>query len=1297
MGKSNPDLYDLSISLDKFINKSQLSSKNSANKIRRNNKIRKCDFFESIIFFRSKIKILLAVFFILSFLTLSIFTPFDNTSKLYAAPKIKVFLDPGHGGGDPGATWYGFAEKVANLDIALRVKSKLEANGFEVAMSRTSDIKRSLDEIVSIANSSGADIFVSIHNNASLSVYSHGTETYWCANGVSGSSQLANLIQSNTISSAGRANRGVKTANFKVIKYTTMPAALIECAFMSNQTENDLLKTDAFREKLAIGIFNGIKEFAKGINKKEDLSQSQTSTTTSQNTLPSQSLPIDTSLISTKNTYSDLSKANSSGFTIKIDLPENGTKVFSEFEIRGWAADLRGTPPKKLAKIEVYKASEQSPENLIGKIENFDSNVLGSQGILDGGFSLNIDIEKLPAGENILYIVAYDNEGKYSVGNLGLIAIKEGDTSLINRNPIALPGGPYSGEVLKEIKFDASASYDPDGVISEYNWDFGDGSDLFIGSGISGAKPTHVYSQKGTYTVTLTVKDKLGLSSAQVVTTVAVIDPNEASSTTESSNDSSSTESNVSTETLSNTESNINQAKTSDTGITENVSNSTSFVGYIEIPTEALIKIFKDRNSTRIDRAARLAPLYVKYAKLFNLRADIAWAQMCHETNFLEFTGDVKPNQNNFCGLGATGGGVPGNSFATEELGVIAHFAHLAWYYYPNHINEYCNKTFDPRHSQNGHPNYTGNTTLGFLNGRWAPGSTYTDKIILFTNQIMQSANAVKNQSVQNNYKIVANAGADKLANVGETLTFDASASIIVVNQNDKIFYNWDFDGDGKIDKTVENAVIKQKFENAGKFEVLLKITSSSGLESKDTVLVEINSLATADAGGPYFGTVGQEIKFDGSKSFDLDGNIIKYLWDFGDGKTAEGISPTHAYEKPGEYIVKLTVVDDKGASSTTAQVKAVITESQTSGTETNTNTGTSDTSSTSFSGAQDTNTSTATTVTETTAAASEANASGNGNSSSSSDTTATNTNTAITTTTETNNGTNTTTTTGTSNTTTTTTTTTVVENKPPVANPGGPYTAKVNQSITFDGSQSTDPDGIVKDYLWDFGNGQTATGQKPSYAYPKEGTYTIKLIVKDELGLASTEATTTATITAEATQQQYPTNTSIITNQTSFVGYTEVTVDQLISIFIKRGSNKVEWAKRLAPLYIKYGKIFNLRADIAWAQMCHETGFLEYTGDVKPNQNNFCGLGATGGGVPGNSFATEELGVIAHFAHLAWYYYPNHINQYCNSTYDPRHFGSTHSKYTGDTTVGFLNGRWAPGATYTNKILQFANQIYGN
>jgi hypothetical protein len=173
-------------------------------------------------------------------------------------------------------------------------------------------------------------------------------------------------------------------------------------------------------------------------------------------------------------------------------------------------------------------------------------------------------------------------------------------------------------------------------------------------------------------------------------------------------------------------------------------------------------------------------------------------------------------------------------------------------------------------------------------------------------------------------------------------------------------------------------------------------------------------------------------------------------------------------------------------------------------------------------------------------------------------------------------------------------------------------------------------------------------------------------------------------------------TNPPAIKSMTSMVGYIDVSVEKLVGLFEKRNPAKLERARRLAPIYIQYGRMFNIRADIAWAQMCHETGFLEYTGDVKPDQNNFAGIGATGGGVPGNSFATEELGIIAQYAHLAWYYFPDHVNKYCSLEYDPRHFENVHKYYTGDTSLGYLNGRWAPGATYTDKIVLFANEIYG-
>ena len=80
---------------------------------------------------------------------------------------------------------------------------------------------------------------------------------------------------------------------------------------------------------------------------------------------------------------------------------------------------------------------------------------------------------------------------------------------------------------------------------------------------------------------------------------------------------------------------------------------------------------------------------------------------------------------------------------------------------------------------------------------------------------------------------------------------------------------------------------------------------------------------------GPTTGKAGDSITFDGSKSADLDGTIKEYLWDFGDGTTGSGVGPAHIYGTPGEFTVKLTVVDDKNVSSTTVTAKATIAEKQ--------------------------------------------------------------------------------------------------------------------------------------------------------------------------------------------------------------------------------------------------------------------------------------------------------------------------------------------------------------------------------
>ena len=140
----------------------------------------------------------------------------------------------------------------------------------------------------------------------------------------------------------------------------------------------------------------------------------------------------------------------------------------------------------------------------------------------------------------------------------------------------------------------------------------------------------------------------------------------------------------------------------------------------------------------------------------------------------------------------------------------------------------------------------------------------------------------------------------------------------------------------------------------------------------------------------------------------------------------------------------------------------------------------------------------------------------------------------------------------------------------------------------------------------------------------------------------------------------------------------------------------------KLAKMYVLLGRRFGVRADMAWAQMVHETNFGRYTGDVQPLQNNYAGIGATGGGVPGNSFATPELGVIAQYAHLAWYLYPTHLDDaYCVASIDPtvpgdpRHFVVDGNAHRGNVrTVQDLSQKWAVGGYYGDAIMSYDGEI---
>jgi N-acetylmuramoyl-L-alanine amidase len=215
-----------------------------------------------------------------------------------------VVIDPGHGGEEEGARGpTGLLEKDVTLDIARRLKAQLEnGHDVEVLLTRDDDASVSLDDRTAIANHERADLFVSIHANASRRTGVRGAETYFLSYqatddesrvvaaiennamgidaGVQGqpglemilwelaqsaflkeSSALAEMIQDNLNDALGINNRGIKQAPFRVLMGATMPAVLVEIGFISNADEEQRLRRPAFKEKLADVLYESIRTY----------------------------------------------------------------------------------------------------------------------------------------------------------------------------------------------------------------------------------------------------------------------------------------------------------------------------------------------------------------------------------------------------------------------------------------------------------------------------------------------------------------------------------------------------------------------------------------------------------------------------------------------------------------------------------------------------------------------------------------------------------------------------------------------------------------------------------------------------------------------------------------------------------------------------------------------------------------------------------------------------------------------------------------------------------------------------
>ncbi len=246
----------------------------------------------------------------------------------------------------------------------------------------------------------------------------------------------------------------------------------------------------------------------------------------------------------------------------------------------------------------------------------------------------------------------------------------------------------------------------------------------------------------------------------------------------------------------------------------------------------------------------------------------------------------------------------------------------------------------------------------------------------------------------------VASANADRVVAPGEPVRFDATASR---DEDGRISsFEWDF-GDGSGARGPE---VTHRFAEPGLYGVILRVEDDHDGPcnfANDRLFVRVNSAPVAEAGDTVHASVGETVVFDGGRSYDTDGQIVGYEWEFGDRGSAEGDQVEKVFDRPGEFVALLTVRDDAEVANSAASDRV-----------------------------------------------------------------------------------------------------TVLVNVPPLAAAGVDRALAVGESSVFDGGGSSDPDGRIINYQWDFGDGGKGRGETLPYAFAEPGRYTVTLSVRDDSPAAS-------------------------------------------------------------------------------------------------------------------------------------------------------------------------------------------------
>lgn len=318
--------------------------------------------------------------------------------------------------------------------------------------------------------------------------------------------------------------------------------------------------------------------------------------------------------------------------------------------------------------------------------------------------------------------------------------------------------------------------------------------------------------------------------------------------------------------------------------------------------------------------------------------------------------------------------------------------------------------------------------------------------------------------------------------------------------------HQWDF-GDGA---TGNGPTTTHTYEASGSYEITLTVVDDLGATDTASATVEVSAPApnVAPTASFHADATALSVAFDGSASFDPDGEVVGYLWQFGDGVDGTGAQAGHTYGAPGTYSVTLTVLDDLGAVGTTTQEVVVVDEEISNQSPT-----------VAFSFDTD---ELAVSVDGSTSSDPDGEIVAHewdfGDGSTGSGATATHTYSAP--------GTYTVTLVVTDDVGATASLAkdvTVVEGPPPNRSPLASFTHSTSElTVAFDGSGSTDPDGSLTDWAWDFGDGSSGNGVTPSHTYARVGAYPVTLVVTDDDG-ATSRTTRTVVVTTPGSPPPAP------------------------------------------------------------------------------------------------------------------------------------------------------------------------------